>query len=157
MKIKFLTYAAIAVASLTMLIACGGRSIYNQCHEIEERGWHMDSAVVFTPQIRDTLCRYNAIVTIRHTSDYDYQNFWMFLNITSPKGMTAKDSIECYLSDNKGRFLGSGISIYEMPVLISERVQFPESGEYKFEIIQGMRDTLLTGVRNICLSIEKAQ
>ena len=71
--------------------------------------------------------------------------------------MIARDPFECYLADNTGRFLGSGISVYEMPVLISENIRYDQPGEYKVEILQGMRDTLLTGVKNICLTLERVE
>lgn len=136
--------------------SCGRPSVYNQCADTDENGWHIDSSVIFKPVITDTLHKFNMIVTIRHTAEYPYQNFWMFVRITSPDGMIAREPFECYLADNKGRFLGSGISVYEMPVLVSENITYPLAGEYKVEIFQGMCDTLLTGVRNICLTMEKA-
>ncbi|MDY6373783.1 MAG: gliding motility lipoprotein GldH [Bacteroidales bacterium] len=142
-------------AAIAVMASCGRPSVYNQCADTDENGWHIDSAVIFRPVIADTLHKYNMIVTVRHTSDYPYQNFWMFVRITSPDGMIARDPFECYLADNTGRFLGSGISVYEMPVLISENIRYDQSGEYKVEILQGMRDTLLTGVKNICLTLER--
>lgn len=143
-------------AAVAFMASCGRPSVYNQCADTDENGWHIDSSVIFKPVITDTLHKFNMIVTIRHTAEYPYQNFWMFVRITSPDGMIAREPFECYLADNKGRFLGSGISVYEMPVLVSENIIYPLAGEYKVEIFQGMRDTLLTGVRNICLTMEKA-
>jgi len=147
-----------AVATLFVIgvmTACTGGYAYNDCREIDEDGWHIDSVATFTPQISDTTSRYDVLLTIRHTSGYEYQNFWAFVKVTSPEGLTATDTIECYLTDNKGHFLGSGISIYEMPVLISRNLKFDKAGEYRFEVIQGMRDERLKGIRNICLSMER--
>lgn len=146
----------IVTAATALMVSCGRTGLYNQCVDVDEDGWHMDSAAIFNPVITDTLHRFNMIVTVRHTSAYQYQNFWMFVRIISPDGMVAREPVECYLADNKGRFLGSGISIYEMPVLVSEKANYPIAGEYRVEVFHGMRDTLLSGVRNICLTIEKA-
>lgn len=145
----------ITVLIIGVLTGCGDNYVYNDCREIDERGWHIDSAAIFTPQISDTLGNYDIILTIRHSSEYEYQNFWSFIEVSSPDGLTASDTIECYLADNKGHFLGSGISIYEMPVLISRNIKFETSGKYEFKIIQGMRDERLKGIRNICLSLKK--
>lgn len=153
---KTLNKAVLIIASaVVLLVSCGRANVYNQCTDVDESGWHMDSAVIFKPVIADTLHKYNMIVTVRHTADYPYQNFWMFVRITSPDGMIARDPFECYLADNKGRFLGSGISVYEMPVLISENIRYDQTGEYKVEILQGMRDTMLPGIKNICLTMER--
>lgn len=145
----------IAIISVATLTGCGNKYVYNDCRDIDEDGWSADSIATFTPQISDTTGRYDILLTIRHTSGYEYQNFWTFVKVTSPDGLTATDTIECYLTDNKGHFLGSGISIYEMPVLISRNIRFEKEGEYKFEILQGMRDWKLKGIRNICLSLER--
>lgn len=155
MKIIRNILTTIAITTL-LLVSCRKAGIYNQCADTDENGWHMDSAVVFHPVMKDTLHKFNMIVTVRHSASYPYQNFWMFVRITSPDGMVAREPLECYLADNTGRFLGSGVSIYEMPVLVSENIRYPLAGEYKVEVLQGMRDTLLTGIRNICLTIEKA-
>lgn len=145
----------IAVSIIGVLTACGGDYVYNDCRDIDDNGWHIDSAAIFTPQISDTIGRYDILMTIRHTSEYEYQNLWTFIEVTSPDGLTASDTIECYLADNKGHFIGSGISIYEMPVLISRNIKFEKSGKYEFKVIQGMRDDRLKGISNICLSLEK--
>ena len=133
---KKLLRILLLTAAIAVMASCGRPSVYNQCADTDENGWHIDSAVIFKPVIADTL-------------------HWMFVRITSPDGMIARDPFECYLADNTGRFLGSGISVYEMPVLISENIRYDQSGEYKVEILQGMRDTLLTGVKNICLTLER--
>lgn len=145
----------IAVCSALMLASCNGNYIYNDCEEINENGWKIDVPAVFAPQIDDTIGHYNVLLTIRHTAEYEYQNFWAFVTVTSPEGLTASDTIECFLADNQGHFLGSGISIYEMPVLISQNLVFDSKGDYVFEVTHGMRDENLKGIRNICLSIER--
>ncbi|MCQ2351599.1 MAG: gliding motility lipoprotein GldH [Paludibacteraceae bacterium] len=139
-----------------ILASCNNNVAYNNCKDINEDGWSIDAPAKFYPVISDTITKYNIIVTLRHTTEYKYQNFWMFINVKSPDGLIAKDTVECYLADNRGNFLGRGVSIFEMPVLISQNIQFDRKGKYKFEVIQGMRDTLLTGIKNVCLTIEKS-
>ena len=36
-----------------------------------------------------------------------------------------------------------------------QNIKFPTKGEYKFEIYQAMRDTLLTGIESIGLTIQQ--
>lgn len=105
--------------------------------------------------MNDTVGQYNVLITVRHDTEYPYQNLWLFVKSASPDGIVVQDTVECYLADNRGKFLGDGVSVYEMPILYMRKIKFPKQGPYKFEIQQGMRDTILAGVRNICLSIEK--
>lgn len=137
------------------LTSCNDYCVYNQCNNIDNYAWHKDSAQAFSPAINDTVGQYNVLITVRHDTEYPYQNLWLFVKSTSPDGIAVQDTVECYLADNRGKFLGDGVSVYEMPVLYMRKIKFPKQGVYKFEIQQGMRDTILAGVRNICLSIEK--
>ncbi len=139
-----------------ILTSCNDGGVYNDCTSIKEFAWHKDSLSTFKPIITDTVGQYNVLITVRHDTKYAYQNLWLFVKSTSPEGIIVKDTIECYLADNRGKFLGNGISVYEMPILYMSKIKFPKQGTYTFDIQQGMRDSILVGVRNICLSIEKS-
>jgi gliding motility-associated lipoprotein GldH len=79
----------------------------------------------------------------------------MFINEISPNKTVVIDTIECYLADDRGRWLGRGLSIYSMPVLIARDKQFKHVGNHTFAIRQGMRDDVLSGVDAIGLEISK--
>jgi gliding motility-associated lipoprotein GldH len=99
---------------------------------------------------------YDVYVNIRNRGDYPYQNLWLFLNKTTPDSLQSKDSIECYLADKRGKWLGTGIgSIKEMPVLYKQNVRFNKPGIYRYKIVQGMRDSILKGINDIGMRVEK--
>ncbi len=138
-----------------LLIGCNSNSLYNRYRSLPNDGWSKDSVVYFNFTVHDTVSRYNVIVTLRHRTTYPYQNFWMFIDEMSPNKTIVKDTVECYLADDRGRWLGRGLSIYSMPVLIAHDKQFKHVGNYTFSIRQGMRDDVLTGVDAIGLEISK--
>ncbi|MEI7502126.1 MAG: gliding motility lipoprotein GldH, partial [Paludibacter sp.] len=114
--------------------------------------------VIFDIPITDTLATYNVYVNIRNIGDYPYQNLWFFLNKKSPDSVLIKDSIECYLADNRGKWLGKGVgSIFEMPVLYQQKVHFKNAGNYQYKIVHGMRDTILVGINDIGMRVEKVK
>ena len=81
---------------------------------------------------------------------------WLFTVSTDPNNNIAKDTLECYLYDNIGKPLGQDyFYIYEMPLMYMNNIKFPTQGEYKFEIMQAMRDSMLTGIESLGLTIEK--
>ncbi|MCQ2369544.1 MAG: gliding motility lipoprotein GldH [Paludibacteraceae bacterium] len=151
-SIRFLYLLAFIAIFFT---SCNNNCVYNDCSDIDGFAWHKDSCVLFSPVVNDTVNKYNVLITVRHDTEYEYQNLWLFVKSASPDGIAVQDTVECYLADNRGKFLGDGVSVYEMPILYMRKIKFPKQGTYKFEIQQGMRDTILAGVRNICLSIEK--
>ena len=71
--------------------------------------------------------------------------------------MIQKDTIECFLADEFGKWLGTGAgALKEMPVLYRQQVIFPDSGIYQMKIGQGMRDSILVGINDIGIRVEKA-
>lgn len=140
---------------LLLTVACSHNSVYSKYQSIAESGWNKDSVARFSVDITETGMPCNVLVNIRHNNTYPYQNFWLFISTTSPDGKTTQDTIECYLADNRGKWLGSGLSsIYNMPVLFKPNVVL-KPGKYTFAIRQGMRDDVLTGITDIGIEIEK--
>ena len=136
--------------------ACKNNDVFFQYKAVNAKGWNKDSLYTFDIQITDTTSTYNVYVNVRNRGEYPYQNLWLFLDKTSPDKVQMKDSIECYLADQRGKWLGSGIgSVMEMPILYQENVRFNKSGMYRYKIIHGMRDTTLAGINDIGMRIEK--
>jgi gliding motility-associated lipoprotein GldH len=60
-------------------------------------------------------------------------------------------------ADNLGRWMGKGIGgIYDYQFKYKQGIEFPESGEYTFEIEQAMRDIELDNITDIGIRIEKS-
>lgn len=142
-------FCLLAVASMG-LTSCSLRDlIYSQVYPIPSEQWHMDSVVRFEVPITDISATYRTIVYVRHSERYPYQNMWLFVG-----NETQRDTIEFYLADDRGRWLGDRHNgIIEMPVLLDENRHFSGPGTYVFEIQHGMRDTLLRGVTDIGLEV----
>ena len=154
MKNRFLQTIFISM----LLIGCSGNDIYFQYNPVAVKGWSKDTAYVFNVPVSDTTATYNVYVNIRNRSEYPYQNLWLFLKKISPDTIQTKDSIECYLADQRGKWLGTGMgSIMEMPVLYKQNVRFNKAGTYRYEIVQGMRDTMLIGINDIGMRVEKVK
>jgi len=150
-KLIWLTFVTI------LSVSCTKSDVFFQFKTIAPQGWSKDSVYNFDVPITDTLATYNVYVNIRNRGDYPYQNLWLFLSKTSPDSTQFSDTIECYLADQRGKWLGSGIgSIMEMPVLYEQNVRFKTNGIYRYQIIHGMREDVLKGINDIGLRVEKA-
>ena len=142
------------VALLT--VGCTSNDVYFQYRDIAPTGWSKDSVYSFSIPITDTRATYNVYVNVRNRGEYPYQNLWLFVSKTSPDKVLVRDSIECYLADRRGKWLGSGLgSILEMPILYQQNVRFDKPGTYRYKIIHGMRDPVLEGINNIGMRVEK--
>ncbi|MDR1729430.1 MAG: gliding motility lipoprotein GldH [Prevotellaceae bacterium] len=137
-----------------LLAACSSNVVFQDSKELPDYGWNKDSVVVFNYTATDTSGIYDIIIDIRNSGSYRYQNFWLFVNSVSPDLIEFKDTLECVLADNYGKWIGKGGgSLRELPVLYMQRIKFPKTGVYRFELIQGMREDTLVGIHDIGLRI----
>ena len=156
MSVKMLNRSVLTIFISLLAVACTRNDVYFQYSSVPAKGWSKDSLYGFDISISDTTALYNVYVNIRNRGEYPYQNLWLFLNKTTPDKVQSKDSIECYLADQRGKWLGSGIgSIMEMPVLYQQNVRFKNKGTYHYQIVQGMRDSVLIGINDIGMRVEK--
>lgn len=154
MKNKFLLAILIALIS----VACKNNDVFFQYKTVAPKGWNKDSLYTFNIKITDTISAYNIYVNVRNRGEYPYQNLWLFLDNTTPDKTQKKDSIECYLADQRGKWLGSGIgSVMEMPILYQQNVRFKKAGTYQYKIVHGMRDSILIGINDIGMKVVKVE
>ncbi len=149
MKVK----VAILSLFIGLFVSCGKRVVYTEFQSLPLAGWAADSVLQFTFDITDTLRTYDVLIHVRHTEQYPYQNMWLFVDGVTPT--VSADTIEFYLADQRGKWLGNGWgNLREMPVLYMQQVSFPRTGTYTCYIRQGMRDACLRGINDIGLTVE---
>jgi len=141
---------------IVLLPSCGSRDVFNQYVTFPDNNWHFDSVSRFDVNVKDTSLNYNVFVNIRHTEAYPYLNLWLFLEKTHTNGQKERDTIGVEVADIYGKWMGSGsTSLIQLAVPLHQNIKFTEPGEYSFVLRHGMRDTLLTGIKNIGIRIEK--
>ena len=139
----------ILIAVLALFTACRNNIAYMQFFPIPTKEWHMDSVMRFDYTITDTTTDYRVLIYVRHTEYYPYQNMWLFV-----RDSLTCDTIEFYLADDRGRWLGDKEhGFIEMPVLYEETKHFARTGAQHLEIAHGMRDSLLSGVTDVGVEI----
>lgn len=135
--------------SSALLCACSPRTMYSHFQPVPMMGWSMDSVLQFDVPVDDTIGVYDVLLCIRHTEAYPYQNMWLFTEWNQQV-----DTIEFYLADDYGRWLGNaGGKFIEMPVLFEQAYRFPHTGTYTLRVQQGMRDEAVRGVSDVGLII----
>ena len=152
---KTLTRIVVLILPL-LFIACGGKEHYFEYRTVSASGWDKDSVLIYDFKIEDASKEYDLLLHFRHFGDFPYQNVWLFTSHgKSGENRVDKDSVEFYLADDYGKWLGNGVgAIKEMVVLYRQAVHFPDSGSYRMEIRHGMRDLQLRGVSEVGLRIE---
>lgn len=134
--------------------SCVNTDFYNQYQVIDQK-WEKEKEFYFTFNIDDNSSLYNLSIEIRNNNSYPYQNIWLFCTEEQPVGPIWRDTIECMLADDFGKWFGTGLSIYHLSNPIRTNYKFPYKGQYTFSIRQGMRDDQLQGIEEIGIRINK--
>jgi gliding motility-associated lipoprotein GldH len=139
------------------LLSCDSKRVYEKNKEIKNGSWNYLEKIKFDDIIiKDTFSTYNVYINLRNTIDYRYQNIYFFIDIKLPDNNITRDTVECTIADDKGKWLGKGIGkIKDCQILFLRNAKFPYSGAYTFSFEQGMRDDVLEGITDVGLRIEK--
>ena len=144
------------VLVLVGLASCNQSLVYEENREIPGKNWHKDSLVVFAPAIEDTSNVLNFGFSFEHNNDYPYSNLWLFIDVKGPEGHQQTDTMEFFLAEPDGRWLGKGNDDSRTVNWLYKRgVKMRQPGTYSFVVRQGMRRDRLDGVQSLSMWVEK--
>jgi len=138
--------------------SCNFNSIYDKNVDINDGKWFKDEAAHFEVLIDDSLTPQNFYINLRNDTEYRFSNLFIFLTTHFPNGNITRDTIECVLADNSGKWLGKGWgNIKENKILLNQNLRFPLTGKYEFFVQQAMRVDTLEGIHSVGLAFEKTE
>lgn len=138
-----------------VLSSCRNKTLFNSKITFQEKGWNWSDSYKDTVQITDTINTYNIFITIDLNENYQFSNLYLFVNTILPDSSELTDTINYYLANEKGKWLGKnrfGKISNKFPY--KKNVRFPFQGAYIFKIEQAMRVEPLTGVKSCGIRIE---
>jgi len=138
------------------LAACDGSVYYDESRSVDEHGWLPQDTLVFDVEVDDTVHLFNFLVEVRNSVEYPYSNTFLFINTTFPDNSVAYDTMECPLADPEGKWLGkrTGRYVDARYRLRGGSARFPMTGHYRFAVTNGMRDSAISGIKDIGLRVE---
>ena len=155
--IKFFAYPLIAAFAI-LAVGCNDSVIYEANVDIPKETWNADSTANFMVNINDTSSIFNIYINLRNTTSYPNSNLYLFVQTISPSGAVLRDTVEYFLANPKGKWLGKGFgSIRDNRLLYKQYIRFPENGTYAFGIQQGMRSRNLMGISSVGLRVEMVE
>jgi len=119
--------------------------------------WSKDQKLVFEYDIQDSIMPVNFYINIRNTTDYKYSNIFFFIKTIYPNQRYSVDTVECFLANIKGEWLGAGLGKFrDNQIPFKRNMRFPMTGHYRMEFEMAMRDSLLDGIDALGIRIERA-
>lgn len=147
----------LAVFGILLLNSCDRNKVFEQYIEVENSIWHKENVAKFNVDIKDTLSMHNLYINVRNKGNYPYSNLYLFVTIQGPDGSQQVDTVNCILSDKRGKWLGKGIGdLWDLKMPYIGGFKFAQSGNYTFLYEQAMRvENGLEGITDVGLRIER--
>ena len=146
----------IIIVCASFLMSCNSNTVYEKNNHIQNALWNKNEIIPFEFQIDDTLSSYNFYINIRNKTDYAYKNLYLFTKIIYPDNEVSKDTIDCLIADNEGKWFGEGWGKHRfLSLLLGKAIKFPCKGTYIIEFEQAMRMDTLKNISDIGIKIEK--
>ena len=146
----------VLIGTIVMFISCNNNIVFEDYSAFKNQTWNADSSVVFNYFIADTICENQIVIKVRHTTDYEFQNLFLFIKAEKT------DTLELLLANKEGKWLGKGVGdVREVELVYVKDKVFPKKGEFTFEIEQAVRYgelekiQHLNNIQAISLSIQK--
>ena len=156
MHIKRNTILSIILLFTLSFSSCDQNRIFEENIDIPRAAWEKANKLKFEVAITDTITPCNLFINIRNSSNYQFSNIYMFVDITFPNGKIYRDTVEGRLADVNGQWTGSGLGdIWDNKIPYKQSVRFPQTGKYIFEIEQAMRMDTLEDILDAGLRLEK--
>jgi gliding motility-associated lipoprotein GldH len=130
------------------LFSCDSNKVYEEYIEVENGVWKREN----------TISAHNIYINIRNRGDYANSNLYLFLTLQGPDGSLLKDTVNCILADNRGKWLGTGIGdLWDLRIPYIGGFKFAQSGNYIISYEQAMRvENGLDGITDVGVRVEKA-
>ena len=74
------------IALMTLLTSCNNHIFYEKIDTIKDETWNVNQKLVYEFEITDSTQYYNIYINVRNTTDYPYQNLYIFLTNQFPSG-----------------------------------------------------------------------
>ena len=126
-------------------VSCQNENKKEVYHSFNNNTWNTDSIVSFELDNIDTTSSYDLYLMVRHTTNFKFQNLFLFTNFENQQ-----DTLELFMSEKSGRWLGKGFGeIKELKIRIKENVNFKENQDQIFSVEQAMRYEDLEKIINL--------
>lgn len=148
---------AIILTVTGLFMACGGDSLYHSYRSIPTSGWSRQDTIVFHVHMADSFTDVRLLLGIRNRTNYPYQNLVLSVSGHAPDTTLcySSDSLRLVLTDTDGNWTGKGLGELLQTEHEIGYFHIGRPGIYTFCIIPLLPDSLLPGINDIGLRMER--
>lgn len=158
LQVKVCCSVLTGILFLFLLNACDEARVFEENQEIKNGTWDQNNKITFNVDIQDSISSYHIYLNVRNAGAYPFSNLFLFVTTQSPKGQIERDTVECTLADQTGKWLGDGIGdLWDNQIMFKRMVRFPTTGVYKIQLEQAMRVNPLPFIMDVGIRVEKVK
>lgn len=140
-----------------MLFSCSESPHYEKTYSFDNKTWEQNISLKHEVDIQDIDKEYDIILSLRTTTDFKYNNLWVFMKVTAPDGSTGREPFEFKISNPDGSWIGTKTgTIVETPLHFRRR-KLPMKGKYTFELEQGITESKVDEILDVIFTVELAK
>lgn len=150
---------SLAILFVFSILSCDSNKVYEEYIEVENAVWKRENIASFEFEASDTVSAHNIYINIRNRGDYANSNLYLFVTLQGPDGSLLKDTVNCILADNRGKWLGNGIGdLWDLSIPYIGGFKFAQTGKYIISYEQAMRvENGLNGITDVGVRVEKTE
>lgn len=137
------------------LWACSTSTIYDTFVHTPLSGWEKNDTLSFSiPPVAES-GEYEESIGLRMTGEYPFTSISLITDqMILPDGKTIADTIKCHITDERGNFLGGGVSVFQYSFQLRD-ISLQRGDSIHITIRHNMKREILPGVSDIGIQINK--
>ncbi len=139
------------------LVGCGGPEVvFEEQTDLGPQGWAYADSVSYAYTISDTSQVYDLVLSIGHTPEFAFQNFYVRLTTQLPDGQVLQQPLSLQLANNFGDWYGDCSSTEcSTDIALQEGTRFTDTGEYRLVVTQYSREDPLPAITGLGFRVVK--
>lgn len=143
--------------ALLLFTACVEKPVFEKVYSFENREWKQDVKPTYSVEIDEVESEYDFTLMLRTSTDYKYNNLWVFMKTEGPDGVSAREPFEIIITNPDGSWVGNKTgTIVETPLYFKRR-KLPSKGKYIFTLEQGITESIVDEVLDLGFEVKKAK
>lgn len=146
----------IFIALALSFFSCSDTPYFIGDGKVPEDGWAYTDTILYQVDISDTTIHLDIGLNILHSTEFEYQNFYIQILTNFPDGKTLSQTLPLDFADHTGRWYGDcSKSSCKLRVILQENALFNQIGLHTFKIVQHMRVDPVIGISAVDLILDR--
>lgn len=147
----------VSLSLLGLLNSCSESPYFEKVYSFPGNEWKLSQKPQFNVEIDDTNALYGFVLTLRTTTEYKFNNLWIFWNTKTPDGQNVREPFEIKMVRPDGTWIGKNSgTIIENQITFRPR-KISSKGKYVFTLEQGITQDKIGELLDVDLTVTKLQ